>query len=283
MCIFATDFILGVSSTSSSEERLSHHWKKHARTFIGNFLTIEYAFYFHFLSEIYYSEYPMDSQILGRKTRGIKANQEVLTIIRRLKERGMTYSEIGEIMGTSGSAVQQRIRLKGYPKGKAYGICPKCGKEGKLSGHHTSYINNTGIFICGACHSREHAAPLYEAVKVVLSTAVNGSISYPMVKDKMTRGLFYRAIKQAGVKHKRGGTKMDWSMLNWDFPNKVLAEVWGLNVNYLSRVRKNMGIPLGKLRPYFHGDPKPLPREISDALEQHKEFAEKFKASKKRN
>ncbi len=75
--------------------------------------------------------------------------------LRRLKHSGMSYKEVAEAAG--GFVTQQRIQQLITSRPKAgRGKCAHCRKRRKLIRHHTNYLKDEVVHICGSCHSRLH-------------------------------------------------------------------------------------------------------------------------------
>lgn len=76
---------------------------------------------------------------------------------RKLKQQGLTYAQIGDMMGFSRQRAQQLVRpsgdiLREY-QNKAGGICENCkGRFKKLEGHHPNYGSDLIIMLCTSCH-----------------------------------------------------------------------------------------------------------------------------------
>lgn len=78
---------------------------------------------------------------------------------RILKQKGLSYSQIGKLLRVSRQRAQQLVTIPKSELDKlriaTNGVCQKCGKKSKkLDGHHESYDNNEIIMVCVSCHMR---------------------------------------------------------------------------------------------------------------------------------
>ena len=81
---------------------------------------------------------------------------------RKLKQKGLTYAQIGERMGITRQRAQQLVTIPKPELEKlraaANGKCQKCGKTSKkLDGHHENYNSDKLIMVCVSCHMRQGA------------------------------------------------------------------------------------------------------------------------------
>lgn len=72
---------------------------------------------------------------------------------RKLKESGVSYSDIGKQFGVSRQRIQQLMK----PDISRVGNCADCGIfRIALHFHHTNYLTDDGVLLCQSCHRRRH-------------------------------------------------------------------------------------------------------------------------------
>lgn len=87
------------------------------------------------------------------KIKNIKLKKE----IELMKSDGMTYRQIGSIVGLTGQRVQQLIR----PEIVNAGTCSQCGRRSsKLHRHHVNYAADKVKLLCASCHGKSNSHPL---------------------------------------------------------------------------------------------------------------------------
>lgn len=98
-------------------------------------------------------------------------------VARELKAGGMTYAQIGERMGITRQRAQQLVAptplMQKKLVARANGKCERCGKGGKLHGHHNNYDGNPGEFLCASCHQLEHLKNMENPEKVSVKKNVS--------------------------------------------------------------------------------------------------------------
>lgn len=82
---------------------------------------------------------------------GYPRNKEMFERIRDLKASGLSYSQVGEIVGLSRVRTQQYLRPKTKNKPTS---CQRCGFIGILHAHHTDYLTGSHEWICASCHGK---------------------------------------------------------------------------------------------------------------------------------
>jgi hypothetical protein len=92
----------------------------------------------------------------------IAHNAATIEQIRKRKQAGETYSEIGRSLNVTRQAIQSKLKpdKDTYKKiiAESKGVCQKCGKsiKGKVEFHHINYESNEGLLLCTSCHRVEH-------------------------------------------------------------------------------------------------------------------------------
>lgn len=93
------------------------------------------------------------SRKFGSKNRKSKTRKQA---VRDLKSGGLTYKEIGKVLGICPNHAQRLIKI---PRVSGINKCSKCGIESKkLHYHHVDYSNDDSFLIlCQKCHRDEHS------------------------------------------------------------------------------------------------------------------------------
>lgn len=98
-------------------------------------------------------------------------------------------------------------------------------------------------------------------------------------KFSISYDTFRKYCAQAGIKviPKNSGlpTKYDWNSFDWDLPNRLLTEIWGMKFNAVASYRYRNRIHGAKFSSWF------IPDEFQAAVAEQKAKAAEFKATGK--
>ena len=98
---------------------------------------------------------------MDKRAMRVQRNEERSNEVRRLKQLGLSYSQIGLEMGFSRQRAQQLVSSTPEHNKEiiksANGICQKCGnKANTLNVHHINYIPDEHEVLCVSCHMSKH-------------------------------------------------------------------------------------------------------------------------------
>lgn len=190
----------------------------------------------------------------------------------RLKQDGLTYSQIGSMFGFSRQRAQQIV--SNQRRSAPIDRCSRCGRNDiRIDEHHVSYVPEVKILLCVKCHRVEEFASAFENLANAVRSKFNG-LSVVHAVDffeafQVSKDTFQKLRKALGLKLIYKG--VPWHRVNWSLPTSDLAAVWKVshnNVNVMRmKYRKFMTIPKP---PLYH---KPCHDE---ALAAEKKIADKF-------
>jgi DNA-binding transcriptional MerR regulator len=89
----------------------------------------------------------------------MKKDLERVELVKKMKQDGMTYAEIGRLLNISRQRVYQLIVGKTHNKKTRDEIliCSKCKRKvTRLEKHHPDYRSNNTISLCVKCHQEAH-------------------------------------------------------------------------------------------------------------------------------
>jgi len=98
------------------------------------------------------------------------------SIAPKLKQSGMTYQQIGDILSVSRQRAQQLLRPSDDVLTNLWlrsnGECERCGKPSKkLDAHHHDYMSDPKEILCPSCHSKadQGEGTTGETIRVIVS------------------------------------------------------------------------------------------------------------------
>lgn len=106
----------------------------------------------------------------------------------RLRLQGLTYAEIGKVLGVSRQRAQQLVRppaaVYRAVRAKTKGACADCGLKTKTGHvHHNDLVSEDDfndfpnlVYLCVSCHTRRHGP----------GTKVSGIVDIPLGRYKIT-------------------------------------------------------------------------------------------------
>jgi len=144
----------------------------------------------------------------------LRVNLNSRTQAIELKIKGLTYEEIGKVLGVSRQRAQQLTRpsveIFNFVKKRAGGKCESCGV--RLNSGHVHHLDNTEDYndidnlkyLCVSCHAAAHAGDWDTTAGSVSNERVHVSLSFAdhnlLVKLQDKLGIRWQNVLRVGLR-----------------------------------------------------------------------------------